>query len=71
MEEAEVIQRLSVQQDLIQELRNMVEYQVGVTLKTFIKDKKATRYNGKPFYIIQPHKYYSIKVYLIIGLVER
>ena len=29
MEEAEVIQRLQVQQTLIQELRNMIEYQVG------------------------------------------
>ena len=38
MEECEVIQSLRGQQDLIQELRNMVEYQVGVTRKTFVKD---------------------------------
>ena len=29
LEEAEVIQRLQVQQAVIQELRNMIEYQVG------------------------------------------
>ena len=31
LEECEVIQRLQVQQDVIQELRNMIEYQVSVT----------------------------------------
>ena len=41
MEEAEVIQRLRAQQDLIQELRNMVEYQVSATLKTFINDRNS------------------------------
>lgn len=29
LEECEVIQRLQVQQDVIQELRNMIEYQVS------------------------------------------
>ena len=33
LEECEVIQRLQVQQDVIQELRNMIEYQVSIILE--------------------------------------
>ena len=36
LEECEVVQRLQVQQDYIQELRSMLEYQVSAFIFSFI-----------------------------------